>query len=109
MRRLCASFTGTSLQLESLFTICFFLQSPENVQLYLKNAWRKTFIRLLLHQVEYAHLERFDEYNNRFGLEILDKLQAVSYETNEERRTSQIEKFYQEHVLEPPIIYSALS
>jgi hypothetical protein len=176
------------LQLESLFTICFFLQSPENVQLYLKNTWKKTFIRFLLHRVEYAHLKRFDEYNNKLGFEMLGRLQVASYVTNEERRTiefqqlggpirpnpfvpmngfptpakvvkkindpdqkqmlarlnaeyehlcsfahgegesvmfrtwadkdswihrvhttSEIEKFYQEHVLEPPIIYSALS
>jgi hypothetical protein len=177
------------VQLENLFTICFMLQSAENVRLHMKNAWKKTYIRFLLHRAEHIHLPRFDEYYNKTALEIVDMLQSPSFVTDDERRTielqqiashagvnealvpikgfptpakvvkkinepslrqmlarlnaeyeylcsfthgegeaimfrawadprsavhqthttSTIEKFYQEHVLEPPVIYSALS
>jgi hypothetical protein len=177
------------LQLENLFTICFLLQSAENVRLFLKNAWKKKYVRFLLHRAEHIHLHRFDEYFSETGLKMIDKLQGVSFVSDEERRaidfqqigcpfgprpkpvgikgfptpaqvvkeiadpdqkrmlarlnseyeylcsfshgdsesvffrtvvdkrspvrsdctTSEIEKFYQEHVLEPPVLYSALS
>jgi len=183
------ALTIARLQIENLFTICFLLQSPENVRLFLKNAWKKKYVRFLLHRAEHVHLSRFDEYFNVTGLEMIDKLQGECFVSDQERHTidfqqlgtpsgqppqlvriegfpgpaavvkkvinldqqrmlarlnseyeflcsfahgdaeavvtrtladtrspfhrflttSAIEKHYQEHVLEPPILYSALS
>jgi hypothetical protein len=80
------------LQLENLFTICFLLQSEENVRLFLKNAWKKKYVRFLLHRAEHIQLSRFDEYSNNTGLEMLDKLQAMSFISDEERRTIDIQQ-----------------
>jgi hypothetical protein len=80
------------LQLENLFTICFLLQSAENVRLFLKNAWKKKYVRFLLHRAEHIRLSRFDEYYNNTGLEMLDKLQGVSFVSDEERRTIDIQQ-----------------
>ncbi len=176
------------LQLENLFTVCFLLQSVDNVRLFLKNSWKKKYVRFLLHRAEHIRLPRFNDYEQRAAPDTLDKLQRVSFVTDEERRTiefqqlggvsapspmvpikgfptpalvvkkitnpdqkqmlarlnseyeflctfahgesdsvvfrtfadkrsfvhsmrttTEIEKFYQEHVLEPPVLYSALS
>ena len=66
------------IQLENLFTICYFLQSPESVRLHMKNAWKKTFIRFLLQRAEHACLQRFDQYFNHQAPEMIDRLQAIS-------------------------------
>jgi hypothetical protein len=79
------------LQLENLFTFCFLLQTAENVRLFLKNAWKKQYIRFLLHRAEYAHLRRFDEWCNRTELEMI-RGQAMSFVSDEERRTIDIEQ-----------------
>jgi hypothetical protein len=164
------------------------MQSVENVRLFLKNAWKKKYVRFLLYRAESVHISRCNEYYGKTGLEMIDQLQGESFVTEEERRTiefqqlgsaspprplvlikgfptpavvvkkitepnlrkmlarlnseyeylcsfahgdaeatffrtfadkrspfhtlhttSEIEKFYQEQVLEPPILYSALS
>jgi hypothetical protein len=86
------ALTIARLQLENLFTICFLLQSPENVRLFLKNAWKKKYVRFLLHRAEHVQLSRFDEYFNVTGLEMIDKLQGVSFVSDEERRTIDIQQ-----------------
>ncbi|MGD0940776.1 MAG: hypothetical protein ABR905_13810 [Terracidiphilus sp.] len=80
------------LQLENLFTICFLLQSAENVRLFLKNAWKKKYVRFLLHRAEHIRLRRFDEYSNSVGAELLDKLQGASFVSDAERRTIDVQQ-----------------
>ena len=80
------------LQLENLFTICFLLQSAENVRLFLKNGWKKQYIRFLLHRAESIHLKRFNEYYNKTGLDMIDKLQVASFVSDEKRRTIDIQQ-----------------
>jgi len=75
------------LQIESLYTLCYMLQSPANVRLFLKNGWKKKYIRFLLHREEHANLRRFDEFYTKMGFELIGKLQGVSFVTEEERRT----------------------
>jgi hypothetical protein len=73
------------LQIESLYTLCYLLQSPENVQLFLKNGWKKKYIRFLLHREEHVNFRRFDDFYTT-GFELLGKLQGVSFVSDEERR-----------------------
>ncbi|MGO9326452.1 MAG: hypothetical protein ACLP07_18010 [Terracidiphilus sp.] len=74
------------LQVESLYTLCYLLQSPENVRLFLKNGWKKKYVRFLLHREEHVNLRRFDEFYSKVGIGLIDKLQGVSFVSDAERR-----------------------
>jgi hypothetical protein len=80
------------LQLESLYTLCYLLQSPESVRVFLKNAWKKKYIRFLLHREEHVNFKRFDEFYSKTGYELFEKLQGVSSVTAEERRKIEYEQ-----------------
>jgi hypothetical protein len=84
--------TIARLQLEVLYSLCFLLESAENVRLFLKNGWKKKYIRFLLHREEYVNLHRFDEYFNKSGIETLEKLQRMCGVTEDERRTIDVEQ-----------------
>ena len=75
------------LQLETLYTFCFLLQSAENVRLFLKNNWKKKYIRFLLEREERRNLQRFDEFYMRTGQSLIDMLQGLSSVSDEERQT----------------------
>jgi hypothetical protein len=80
------------LQVESVYTICYLLQGPENVRLLLKNFWKKKYIRFLLHREEHVNLPRFDDYYKIKGADLIDKLQGASFVTDAERRTIDYEQ-----------------
>jgi hypothetical protein len=80
------------LQLESLYTLCYLLQSPENVRIFLKNAWKKKYARFLLHREEHVNFERFDEFYSKTGYELIENLQVASSVTAEERRKIEYEQ-----------------
>jgi hypothetical protein len=86
------ALTIARLQVENVYSICFLLQSPKNLRLFLKNNWKKKYVRFLLEREELAHLPRFADYYSNTGLESLGKLQAVSSVTDEERRTIDIQQ-----------------
>ncbi len=72
------ALTIARLQLETLFTFCFLLQSGENVRLFLKNNWKKKYVRFLLEREERKNLRRFNEFYARSGLSLINMLQRPS-------------------------------
>lgn len=56
------ALTIARLQLEVLYSLCFMLQGGQNVRLFLKNGWKKKYIRFLLQREEHGHLSRFSDY-----------------------------------------------
>jgi hypothetical protein len=75
------------LQLEVLYSLCFMLQSGKNVRLFLKNGWKKKYIRFLLEREECGQLPRFAEYLGKTAKPLMDQLQVLSSVTEDERRT----------------------
>jgi len=80
------------LQVEALYSFCFLLQDPENIQLFMKNGWKKKYIRFLLEREERAHLSYFGDFSESQGPAMLQKLQQLSFVTDEERRTIESEE-----------------
>jgi hypothetical protein len=80
------------LQMEVLYSLCFMLQGGQNVRLFLKNGWKKKYIRFLLQREERAHLPRFSEYFSKTAQPWIDQLQAYSSVTDEEKRTIELEE-----------------
>jgi hypothetical protein len=80
------------LQLETLYTTCYLLQDPEHIQLFMKNSWKKKYIRFLLGREEHRNLSRFDDYYNNTGLAMIGQLQRASNVTDDERKTIDIEE-----------------
>jgi len=75
------------LQLETLYNLCFLLQSPENIRLFMKASWKKKYTRFLLERAETIHLPRFADFTERTGPEMLENLRTACFVTEEERRT----------------------
>lgn len=73
------------LQLESLYSFCYLLKAPENVRLYLKNGWKKRYIRFLIGRAEMCHLPGASEFYLQQGPEYLEKLRIASFVTPEEK------------------------
>lgn len=63
------------------------MQSAENVRLFLKNSWKKKYIRFLLEREERKNLRRCDEFYTQTGLPFINMLQRLSSVSDEERRT----------------------
>jgi hypothetical protein len=63
------------------------LQSGQNVRLFLKNGWKKKYIRFLLEREERGQLPRFAEYLGKTAKPRMDQLQVLSSVTEDERRT----------------------
>jgi hypothetical protein len=80
------------LQLETLYNFCFLLQSSENVRLFLKNGWKKKYIRFLLEREECMNLPRFDNFLQVLSQSPLDGLQRAVSISDEERRTIDIDE-----------------
>lgn len=87
------ALTIARLQVELVYTLCFLLQGcPENLRLFLKNSWKKKYIRFLLQREEYKSLTRFDDFYLRQGLTTLNKLQAACFVTDAERSTIEVDE-----------------
>jgi hypothetical protein len=80
------------LQLETLYTLCFLLEDHLHIRLFLKNAWKKKYIRFLLHREELKSLQRFEDYYNRHALVHLNSLQGPSFVSDDERKTIEEEE-----------------
>jgi hypothetical protein len=63
------------------------LQGGKNVRLFLKNGWKKKYIRFLLEREERGQLPRFAEYLGKTAKPWMDQLQVLSSVTEDERRT----------------------
>jgi hypothetical protein len=81
------ALTISRLQLETLYSFCFLLQSPENVRWYLRAGWKKKYIRYILHRAECRNLSRFDEFFGEISGPYIDGLQRVCFVSDDERRT----------------------
>jgi hypothetical protein len=80
------------LQMEALYTFCLLLQSPDNIRQFMKNAWKKKYIRFLLGREDHRGLVRFDDYYSGSGLQMIENLQFASSVTDQERRTIDIQE-----------------
>jgi len=75
------------LQLETLYSLCFILQNASNLRLFLKNGWKKKYVRFLLEREERALLPRFKEFFDNTAVPIMDELRRVVGVTDEEKLT----------------------
>jgi hypothetical protein len=55
-------------QLESLYAICLIVEAPTYFSVYLKDSWKKLYIRFLLQREECRSLGRFSKYLNEQAL-----------------------------------------
>lgn len=53
--------------LEGLYTICLFTESPDWVDVYLRDGWRKQYEHFLLQREETKGLPRFDDFSKNIG------------------------------------------
>jgi hypothetical protein len=67
------TLTLARAQLEGLYTFCLMLESPQFIDLYLKDGWKKRYVDLLLQQEEMKNLPRFDEFNKVLGPKFLEE------------------------------------
>jgi hypothetical protein len=67
------TLTLARMQLEGLYNFCLMLESPQFVDRYLKDGWKKRYVDLLLQQEEMKNLPRFDEFNNVLGPKFLEE------------------------------------
>jgi hypothetical protein len=76
------------LQLEGLYTLCLLTEQPEHVHRFVKEAWKRQYIRYLLMREETKGLDRFIEaQNDVHELSRLLKLATVWNVTEAERLT----------------------
>ncbi|MGD1072404.1 MAG: hypothetical protein ABSB15_19945 [Bryobacteraceae bacterium] len=80
------------LQLEVLYSLCFMLQGAQNVRSFLKNGWKRKYVRFLLEREERRHLPRFAGYLTKTAQPWIDQLQVLSSVTEDERRTIEQEQ-----------------
>lgn len=55
------------LPLESLYNMCMFTESPDWVDVYVRDGWKKQYELFLLQREETQNLSRYDEYNKTIG------------------------------------------
>lgn len=60
--------------LEGLYAVCLMLESPDWVDCYLRDGWKKQYQRFLLQCAETVNLPRFDEFGKKSGPKTLDIL-----------------------------------
>jgi hypothetical protein len=60
--------------LEGLYTLCLMFESPSWIDVYLKDGWKKQYVRLLLECYETQELERFQEFCKKTAPRNLDAL-----------------------------------
>jgi hypothetical protein len=80
------------LQLESVYTLCYLLECPANVVLFLKNGWKKKYVRFLLEREERKTLPRFQEYLDGTAPKLLENLRKACSVTDEEKLTIELEE-----------------
>jgi len=57
------SLAFARMQLESLYAICLMLETPDYVDMYMRDGWGKRYVRFLLAREETKDLPRFQEFN----------------------------------------------
>lgn len=61
-------------QLESLYAICLLVEAPSYLSVYLKDSWKKLYVRFLLQREECRGLGRFSRYLNEQALPSLRQM-----------------------------------
>ena len=65
------------LPLESLYNMCMFTESPDWVDVYVRDGWEKQYEQFLLQKEETKGLKRFYEYSNKTGPLRLTKIRKT--------------------------------
>ncbi len=78
--------------LEGLYTICLFTESPDWVDVYLRDGWRKQYEHFLLQREETKNLPRFDEFSKNIGPKNLDAHRKILAITDEQVLTVEHEE-----------------
>jgi hypothetical protein len=81
------AMTVARLQLEALYSYCFLLQDAINVSLFLKNGWKKEYIRFLLMREECINIPRFNEFVSNIAMPTLDHKRKLIGVTDAEKLT----------------------
>ena len=71
------ALTVARVPLEGLYTICLFTESPDWVDAYLRDGWRKQYEQFLLQREETKNLPRFDDFSKNIGPKHLDAHQKI--------------------------------
>ena len=80
------------VQLEALYSVCLMVEDPAAISLYVKNRWKKTYIKFLLRRQELSGLTRFNDYLQNVAPRLLKQLQSVTGVTEDERVTVESEE-----------------
>jgi hypothetical protein len=64
-------------QLDSLYAICLLVEAPSYLSVYLKDSWKKLYIRFLLQREECRGLGRFSKYLNEQALPNLERMASL--------------------------------
>lgn len=80
------------LQLEALYSVCLMLEDPQYINTYLKDSWRKTYVRYLLEKEECKNLPRFSDFLNKSALPLLKALKQFAGVNDDEVATVEMEE-----------------
>lgn len=79
------------IPLESLYNVCLFTESPDWVDAYLRDGWKKQYVLFLLQREETKNLKRFENYSVT-GATHLDAARQIIAITAEEVATIEHEQ-----------------
>ncbi len=80
------------LQLETLYALCLMVEDQHYIDVYLKDSWKKTYIRFLLQATECKNLPRFSSFHQKQGPAMLDRLRRIVGVTDDEVATIEHEE-----------------
>jgi hypothetical protein len=75
------------LQLEGLYVFCLMLESPDWVDCYLRDGWKKMYVYFLLQREETKNLSRFDDYSQTEAPTNLENLRVLLRITDAQQQT----------------------
>jgi hypothetical protein len=75
------------LQLEGLYVFCLMLESPDWVDCYLRDGWKKMYVHFLLQREETKNLSRFDDFSQTEAPTNLENLRALLRITSAQQQT----------------------
>lgn len=78
-------------QVEYVFTVYTLLEKPEMVAVFLKDSWKKKYIRYLIEREECRNLPRFQKYLNEQALPLLEEGRKFLRISEEEKATIEAE------------------
>lgn len=79
------------VQIETLFAVCLIVERPESLEVYLKDGWRKLYVRHLLMREECGSLPRISEGLRKVSAD-LETMRLASGVTQVEKETVDFEE-----------------